>query len=176
MKTQEDTASLNWVFMALTSNERGESSSLDLAGVEDSAPPSGDPAAEEAELVQVAPGVDLGGGDFGQDGVLGERAAAHEVVERDPVLGEARRPVRHDSSALGGSDHRTEVGLGGGAEDAVLILALRSVAGDDHVPRLHAGHALPHALHHGCRLVAQHAGEQTLGVVAVLGVREVYSK
>ena len=88
----------------------------------------------------------------------------------EACLGEPRGSVRHDALALGGPDDGAQVGLGGGAEDAVLhVLTLRGVAGDHHVPGLDTGHALPHALHHGSGLVAQHAGEEALGVVAVLG-------
>ena len=73
-------------------------------------------------------------------------------------------------TCLSCSDGRAQVGLGAFAEDAVMLLALWSVARDDHVPHPHAGHTLADTLHHGGRLVAEHHREQALGVIAVKSV------
>ena len=55
-------------------------------------------------------------------------------------------------------------------QDCLLFIALRRVTGDDDVSSPDTRHSVPHTLHHGCGLVAQDTGKETLGVVTVQGV------
>ena len=60
----------------------------------------GDTAAKEAHLVEVGTGVNFSGRDFGDDRVLGEGGAAHEVVDGLPVLGQSAGAIGHQTLAL----------------------------------------------------------------------------
>mmetsp|Transcript_38837 Transcript_38837/g.98569 ORF Transcript_38837/g.98569 Transcript_38837/m.98569 type:complete len:356 (+) Transcript_38837:211-1278(+) len=139
---------------------------LHLGVVPHGAEPGGDATAEQASLFEVGLGVDQSARDLGQDSVLREGRATHEVIDRRAVLleGEARGPVGHEAFALGAADLRAEVGLGAHAEDAVCALALRRVPRHNVVPRLHRSHALANGLDDGAGLVSQDAGEEALRI------------
>lgn len=59
---------------------------LNLAGVPDSSPTSGESASEHADLIKISLLVDLGCGDLSNDGVLTEGGASHEVVDNLTVF------------------------------------------------------------------------------------------
>ena len=105
----------------------------------------GDAASEEASDLEWGGRVDLGQRDVGDDNVLREAGAAHEVEDalslHVPV---PARLVGHDALALGGANLDTKVGLGGLAEQAVT--ALGGVEGNDVVADGKVGDALANAL------------------------------
>lgn len=68
---------------------------------------------------------------------------------------------------LGGADSGTKVSFPALAEDAVVLLALRGVARDHHIPHLDRRHAFAYRFHDGRGFVAEDGREQALGVVAV---------
>mmetsp|Transcript_8414 Transcript_8414/g.28828 ORF Transcript_8414/g.28828 Transcript_8414/m.28828 type:complete len:256 (-) Transcript_8414:459-1226(-) len=119
------------------------------------APARRDAAAEHADLGEVRGVVDLRAGDLGDDRVLGEGRAAHEVRDGRAVGRlEARRAVGHDAPALRPADLRAEVRLRRRAEDAVGLAALGRVAGDDLVADFYRRHALADGLDDRAGLVA----------------------
>ena len=140
---------------------------LDLGGVEHRADAGGNPAAQQADLVQRRLGVDLRDGDFRQHRVFGKGGRAHVVVDGFAVFREAAGPVRHQALALGGADGLAKVGLAGLAEAA--LAAFRRVEGDHVIAGLHAGHPGADLLHHGSALVAQDGRENALGILAGQG-------
>ena len=73
-------------------------------------------------------------------------------------------------SHLSASDGWTQVCLGTVAEDALVTLALWSVARDDDITDLDTGHTISHALHHCCSLVTQNTGEQSLWIMTIQSV------
>src|SRR5690606_16723595 len=113
-----------------------------LGGVVHRADAGSDAAAEQADLLRVGFRVDLGQRDLGHHGVLGEGRAAHVVVDRLTVVGEAAGAVRHHALALGGAHGGAQVGLAALAEQA--LPALGGVQRNDVVTRLYRGYALAH--------------------------------
>lgn len=83
----------------------------------------GDTAAEQASAVHGGLLGDGDNGDVGNDGVLREGRAAHEVEEVLALALEARGAVGHDTLALSCADGTAEVGLAGLAELALLALS-----------------------------------------------------
>ena len=71
---------------------------------------------------------------------------------------------------LRGSNGRAEVGLPTLAEDAVMFLALRSVARDHNISHLNRGDALSNGLHDSSGLTAQDGGKESLWIMSVQGV------
>ena len=141
---------------------------LDLGGVPHRAKACRDAAAEEARALRIEDRIDLGAGDLGKHRVLGECAAAHEVVDDRAVAleGEAARAVGHHALALRPANLWAQIRLRAHAEDALRTLALRRVAGDDGVADCDGCDALAHALDDGGGLVAENAREQALRVGA----------
>ena len=74
---------------------------------------------------------------------------------------EERRAREEGVAARGGIGHaRTEVRFWRSAEDAVGLVALRSIAGDDMIANLDGCDTLAHALDDGSGLVAQNGREE----------------
>src|SRR6185312_4095358 len=93
-------------------------------------------AADVANLVERRVLADLRDGDFRQHGVVGERRAAHVVMDRLAAEREAARAVGHYALALRGADRGAEVRL---AREARLACAtLRRVERNDVIALLHA--------------------------------------
>ena len=139
----------------------------DLGGVVDRAQAGGHAAAQQADLFVRRGRVDLGQRDLVDHGVFAEGRAAHVVVERLAFIAEARAAVGHDALALRGADLLAQVGLAGQAE--LAFAAFGRVERDDMIAGLQRGHALAHFDHHARAFVAQHGGEQALGIVAAQG-------
>lgn len=92
-----------------------------LAGSDDGGTVTGgDTAAKQASAVHGSLVGDRNDGDVGDNGVLREGRAAHEVQEVLALALEARGAVRHDTLALCCADGTAEVGLAGLAELALL--------------------------------------------------------
>lgn len=72
---------------------------------------SSDTTAEETCAVHGSIGGDGYDGDIGEDGVLAESGAAHEVKEVFALALEARSAIRHDTFSLSRTDFAAEVGL-----------------------------------------------------------------
>src|SRR5690606_8234128 len=115
---------------------------LHLRGVVDRADARGHATAEQAGVLRIRLRTDLGQRDLGDDRVFAEGRAAHVVVDRLAVVGEARGAVGHHALALGGAHGHAQVGVAALAEQA--LAALGGVERDHVVARLHAGHALAH--------------------------------
>ena len=81
----------------------------------------------------------LGCRDLRDDGVLGKSRTAHEVKERSAILVHPRGSIRHEPLALRGANGRTQIRLRTLAEDAVMLLTLGRVTGDNDVTYGHAG-------------------------------------
>ncbi len=137
---------------------------LHLSGVLDGAKAGGHAAAQQAHLLGVGIGADLGQRDLGHHRVLAERAAAHVVVDRLAVVAEPRGAVGHHALALGGAHGHAQVGLAALAEQA--FAAFGGVQRNHVVARLHAGHAFAALDHDAGALMAQHGREQALRIVA----------
>jgi hypothetical protein len=111
----------------------------------------GDAAAQQACAVHGSIRGDGNDGDVGDDGVLGEGRAAHEVEEILALALEARGAVRHHTLALGRADGAAKVGLARLAELALLALSgaagemwlvnvsLLAASGNLETPKLTAG-------------------------------------
>mmetsp|Transcript_18242 Transcript_18242/g.61524 ORF Transcript_18242/g.61524 Transcript_18242/m.61524 type:complete len:449 (+) Transcript_18242:303-1649(+) len=138
----------------------------DLGRVQHRAQTRRDAAAEEARLVQRHRRRDFGARDFGEDGVLAERRATHEVPNRSPVLErKPRRAVGHHARALRAADLRAQVRLGRRAEDARRRAALGRVARHDAVADFQRRNARPHRLDDGAGLVPEDARELSFCVL-----------
>lgn len=81
---------------------------------------SGDTAAQQASPVHWCLVGDGNDGDIGDDGVLGEGGATHEVEKLLTLALESRSSIRHDTLALGGPNLAAEVGLARLAEFALF--------------------------------------------------------
>ena len=104
---------------------------LDLRRVDDGADARGDAAADVADLVERRVLADFRERDLGQHGEVGERRAAHVVVQRLAAQREAAGAVGHQPLALRRADRRAQVGL---ARQARLALpALGRVERNDVV-------------------------------------------
>ena len=118
---------------------------LDFARVQDGSETGGDATAKQADLFQGGLFGNLGAANFGQHRVLGHGAASHKVVNGLPAgVLEANCAVGHDAFSLRAANGGTEVGLGAGAKDALGLGALRGVAGNDVVARLHRRDTVTH--------------------------------
>lgn len=71
-----------------------------LGGVQSCSITGGDATAQQTHFVQRGSVVHLRQGDLRHHGVLGERAAAHEVEQALAFAGEAGGPVRHQAFTL----------------------------------------------------------------------------
>lgn len=71
-----------------------------LGGVQSSSITSGDTTAQQTHFVQRGPVVHLCEGDLRHHGVLGERAAAHEVEQALAFAGKSGGPVWHQAFTL----------------------------------------------------------------------------
>mmetsp|Transcript_24028 Transcript_24028/g.61353 ORF Transcript_24028/g.61353 Transcript_24028/m.61353 type:complete len:362 (+) Transcript_24028:330-1415(+) len=145
---------------------------LHLGGVPNRAKTGRDAAAKKTRLLRVHHGVDLGDGDLGEDGVLGEGRAAHEVPDGTAVLlqREARRAVGHHALSLRAADLRAEVSLWRHTEDTITSLALRRVAGHDDIAHRDGCDALANRLHNSRGLVSKDRREEPLRVRTPKGV------
>ena len=140
---------------------------LDLGGVDHRADAGGHAAADVADLVERRVLADLRHRDLGQHGVVGERRAAHVVVDLLSAQREAAGAVRHEALALRGADRGAQVRL---ARQARLALpALGRVERDHVVALLERGHARADVDHDARALVAEDRREQALGVGARAG-------
>jgi hypothetical protein len=95
------------------------------------------------------------------------------VQARAVLTAEAGGAVRHEPDALCGTDLRAEVralATGRKAEDAAGVAALRGVAWDDLVSRLHTRNTCANALNLTPCLVSQNAGKFAFGIAAFQGV------
>ena len=136
---------------------------LHLRGVDDRADAGRDAAADVTDLVEGGVLADLRDRDLRQHGVLGERRAAHVVVDLGLADREAARPVGHEPLALRGADRGAEVRLARQARFA--LPTLRCVEQDDVVPLLHADVTLrANVDDHLGALVAEDRREEPLGV------------
>src|SRR5690606_14782327 len=110
---------------------------------------------------------DLRHRDLGQHGEIGERRAAHVVVEGLPAEGEARSAIRHQPLALRRTNGGAEVGL---ARKARLALpAFGRVERDDVIAFFYRAHAFAY-LHDDARaLVAEDRREEALRIGARKG-------
>ncbi len=61
---------------------------------------SWDATPEEAHLVEIGSGIDFGGRDFRDDGVLGKGGATHEVEDGLAVLRQTTSAIGHQTLAL----------------------------------------------------------------------------
>jgi hypothetical protein len=104
-------------------------------------------------MIGLSLGGDLGQRDLGHDGVLGERARAHEVADRLTVAREAGGAVGQVALVLLVADGQAEVRVG--AEAVHALAALGREQGDDEVAGGEAGDALPELLHESRALVAE---------------------
>src|SRR5882724_3792357 len=139
---------------------------LDLGGVDHRADAGRHPAADVADLVERRVLADLGDGDLGQHGEVGEGRAAHIVVELLAAEREARGAVGHHALPLGRADGGAEIGLA--RETGRALPAFRRVERNDVVAFLHRGDARPDLDHDAGALMPQNRGEQSFGV----GTRE----
>lgn len=106
--------------------------------------------------------------DVGDNGVLGERRAAHVREELLALALESGGSVGQNSLTLGSSHLLTQVGLAGLAE--LALLALGGVEQNDRVALLDAGDTLADRLDDSGALVTEHRGENTLGIRATESV------
>src|ERR1700730_13478741 len=133
-----------------------------LGRVEHRPDAGGDAAAEQADLVEWRPRIDLRDRDFGQHRVLREGARAH-VVQHGLALGrEPGGPVGHEPLALGGADLLAQIGAARAAE--LALAALGCVKRDHVVAGAHARDTGSHLLDDASALVTQNRREQTLRV------------
>ena len=140
---------------------------LHLGGVLDRAQAGGYAAAQQADLLWVGIGVDLGQRDFGHHGVLRESGATHVVVNGLAVVAKAGGAIGHHAFALGGAHRGAQVGFSALAEQA--FAAFGGVQRNDMVTGLDAGHAFTHLHHNTGAFVAQYNGEQAFGVFTAQG-------
>mmetsp|Transcript_139167 Transcript_139167/g.346900 ORF Transcript_139167/g.346900 Transcript_139167/m.346900 type:complete len:331 (-) Transcript_139167:631-1623(-) len=142
---------------------------LNLGCVPDGAPTCGDATAQKADLLQRCIPADLRERLCMDHPILAEGACAHKMVDRLPLVGEARLAIaRHHALAREGPDRGAEVDVWPLAELAAAAVGL--VARHHVVPRRELCHALAHALHDAGSLVTQDAREETFGVRALQGV------
>ena len=140
---------------------------LHLGGVLDRAQTCGHAAAQQADLLGVGIGVDLGQRDGGNHGVFAEGRAAHVVIDGLAVVAEACRAIGHHALALGGAHGHAQIGLSALAEQA--FAAFGGVQRNHMVAGLDAGHAFAHFHHDARAFVAQHGREDAFGVVTAQG-------
>lgn len=80
------------------------------------------------------------------------------------LASEASCTIGHYASSLSDSNLLAEVSFAAQAE--LTIIALRNVQCNNVVASLKVGHALTYALHNASAFMAQHRGEQALGIRA----------
>ncbi len=152
---------------AAEAEDDGGRAFFDLRRIEHGADAGGDAAADIAGLVEGRVVADLGDRDLRQDGEIGEGRAAHIVVERLAVEGEARRAVGHDALALGGADRGAQIGLARQAGGA--LPAFRRIERDDVVALLDAGDARPDIDHDAGAFMAENGGKEPFRIGAGQG-------
>lgn len=101
---------------------------LNVGGDGGSTVTGGDTAAKQAGSVHRSIVLNGNDGDVGNDSVLGEGGAAHEVKQVLALGLESRGAVGHQTLALGGANLAAEVGLSGLAE--LALLAFGCAVGD----------------------------------------------
>ena len=137
----------------------------DLGGVDDGADAGRDAAADVAALVERGVLADLRHRDLRQHREIREGRAAHIVIDRLALIGEAAGAVRHHALALRGADRRAQIGLL--AQAAFALAAFGRVERDHVVAGFHRCHALADFTDDACALVAEDGGENSLAVEAV---------
>mmetsp|Transcript_9330 Transcript_9330/g.21198 ORF Transcript_9330/g.21198 Transcript_9330/m.21198 type:complete len:292 (-) Transcript_9330:39-914(-) len=134
-------------------------SSLHIDGVPSSTQACGNATTEQARLLQGHRLVDFRGTDFGDHGVFAECRASHEVVQRLALAAQTRRAVGHHAGSLRPANRWAQVRLRRYAEYTLRPAALRRVARDDVVTRLHRCDSRSNGFDDRSRLVAKHTGE-----------------
>src|SRR5690606_9686163 len=140
---------------------------FDLGRVDDRADAGGDAAADVADLVERRLRVDLGDGDFGQDGEVGEGRAAHVMEDALAADREARGPVGHQALPLGGADRGVQIGVVRQARRA--LAAFGRVERNDVIALAYRGHARSDIDHDAGAFMAESGRDDALRVVAGQG-------
>src|SRR5262245_60201990 len=137
----------------------------DLGGVDDGADASRDAAADVAALVERGVLADLRHRDLRQHGEVREGRAAHVVIDRAALVGEAAGAVGHHALALCGADRGAEIGLV--AQAAFALAAFGRVERDHVIAGFHRRHALADLADDAGALVAEDGWKDSLAVEAV---------
>eukprot|EP00187_Rhodella_violacea_P002191 CAMPEP_0174904562 /NCGR_PEP_ID=MMETSP0167-20121228/49286_1 /TAXON_ID=38298 /ORGANISM="Rhodella maculata, Strain CCMP736" /LENGTH=278 /DNA_ID=CAMNT_0016147251 /DNA_START=166 /DNA_END=999 /DNA_ORIENTATION=+ len=111
---------------------RHRRAALHLARVAHRAHAGGDAAAKQADLPHRGVLADFDCGDFGQYGVLGERAGSHVVINRLPLARKPRRPVGHHPLPLGLPNRLAQIRLP--TPTKLALLTLRHVQRHHMIP------------------------------------------
>ena len=136
-----------------------------LADKHDRADARGDAAADIAGGIEGRVLADFRHRNLGQHREVREGRAAHIVVDRLALVGEAARAVRHQPLALRGADRGAEIGLA--AEAGFALAAFRRVERDDVIAGLHAGDARSNLPDDARAFMAKDGGEDALAVEPV---------
>lgn len=142
---------------------------LHFGRIEGGAKASGDAAAEETTRVEFDIGTNDSAGNLGQDSVLGEGRATHEVKESLALAREARSAVGHEAFAL--VDTKLLAKIRFAAETKLAFLALWHIAHDDVVADLDTRHLFANRFHHTASFVPQNRREDSFWIAASKSVR-----
>ncbi len=135
---------------------------LHFGSVGDCAHAGRHPAADIAGRLKRRIFADFGDRDFGQHSEIAEGGTAHIMIDGRAFIAEPGGAVGHQPCSLRRADRGAQVGLA--AEAAFALAAFGRVERDHVIAGLYAGDARADFAHDPCAFVAEHAGEDALGI------------